>query len=589
MKIKEIRIENFRSIKQLALNLKDLGMLIGENNSGKTNILMALELFFNGTLKNMREDFFNELGKEIAITITFDRLNDYELNKFSKYLVDGCLSVRRAFGYSTEKKEFLQPVFSGLVREPKPAYLKLSKFDEYKESLPQIFREHNLPEYFKTETGKVTQASYRDGIHRLKEENLQNRAFWDDAFFSSEQFFGWKEVAQAYFPEFLYVPAIRYIEEESRFANTTSFGKLAEAMLNKMGLDQDMMAQFAVNLAEIDTRLNRPSDSSLGDRRPSELKDLEKELTSTLAEYIPNATVLLRVLVPQIKDIIKSGTRIFLDDGVLTDVEAKGHGLQRAMIFTLFKVYADFLRKSPETNNPPSFIFAIEEPEIYLHPHLQRKMFEALATISEVDQVILCTHSPFFIDMSRYMSLIVTVKRSLAEGSEVFQCLEEIFPPQDKGHFKLLNDFDPTRNELFFAKKIVLVEGDSEKVAFRAIADKLGYSLDAHGISIVECSSKYNLRFFMKIQNKFRMPYVVVYDVDPGKDEERENAVIARELDRNLGKIETLDPDFDTLASITRAQIDKWGKPFATHRKFSELTVEQIPTRLKNIALSFFN
>jgi hypothetical protein len=52
---------------------------------------------------------------------------------------------------------------------------------------------------------------------------------------------------------------------------------------------------------------------------------------------------------------------------------------------------------SPGDKRP--LIFAIEEPELYLHPHIQRVMLRTLQKISDIDQVILFTHSPFFVDM----------------------------------------------------------------------------------------------------------------------------------------------------------------------------------------------
>ncbi len=185
LKIKSVTIENFRSIKKLQLNFKDLVMIIGENNSGKTNILKAFSLFFSSSVRGMCvEDFCDKKPQnEIKITITFNRLTDNESSniKIRQYLSNGELTVQKSFHCDQETGKY-ETNFSGLIREPKAVFLKLSKFEEYKANLPKIVKENNLPEYFKNEKGNVTQASYREGLDRYINEN-GNNIEWDNPFF----------------------------------------------------------------------------------------------------------------------------------------------------------------------------------------------------------------------------------------------------------------------------------------------------------------------------------------------------------------------------------------------------------------------
>src|SRR5260221_10038482 len=101
MKIKQLRIQNFRAIKNEKINFDDYVCLIGPNGSGKSTILNALNLFFRETasaatnLINLQEeDFHGKNTKEdIVITVSFDELNDSEKEALKDYYRAGELIV----------------------------------------------------------------------------------------------------------------------------------------------------------------------------------------------------------------------------------------------------------------------------------------------------------------------------------------------------------------------------------------------------------------------------------------------------------------------------------------------------------------
>jgi len=116
-----VTIENFRSIKSVSFDFEDLAILIGENNTGKTNILRALSWFFSSSARGMtEEDFYNkDTHNEIKITVTLDRLTSDETNsRIKKYLINGTLTVQKTFCCSSETGKY-ESKFSGLVKELK--------------------------------------------------------------------------------------------------------------------------------------------------------------------------------------------------------------------------------------------------------------------------------------------------------------------------------------------------------------------------------------------------------------------------------------------------------------------------------------
>ena len=98
---------------------------------------------------------------------------------------------------------------------------------------------------------------------------------------------------------------------------------------------------------------------------------------------------------------------------------------------------------------------------------------------------------------------------------------------------KLIKELDPERNELFFATRLLLVEGDTEKLAFPEYAKRLTLDLDREGATIVEVGGKRNLVEFAKIATSFGIPTGILYDQDSSDFQEKrgEEATFNAQLD----------------------------------------------------------
>ncbi len=171
-------------------------------------------------------------------------------------------------------------------------------------------------------------------------------------------------------------------------------------------------------------------------------------------------------------------------------------------------------------------VFLIEEPEMHLHPHRARFFYQTLRRISRENQVIYTTHSPYFVAIPEFEEVRI-VKRNQANRTTV---IESNLPPSEGLREKLRKEFDPERNELFFAKHVILVEGDTEKLALPEYAARLGLDLDRAGVSIVEVGGKRSLLPFAEIIMSFELPLTVLFDTDSSDlgsqrdDEEKYNA-----------------------------------------------------------------
>jgi predicted ATP-dependent endonuclease of OLD family len=87
-------------------------------------------------------------------------------------------------------------------------------------------------------------------------------------------------------------------------------------------------------------------------------------------------------------------------------------------------------------------------------------------------------------------------------------------PSNAKRREKLIKELDPERNELFFASRLLVVEGDTEKLALPEYAKRLNLDLDREGATIVEVGGKRNLLEFATIAASFQIPVGILYDED---------------------------------------------------------------------------
>lgn len=552
MKISRVTLMNFKSFKSESIDFKNLMTLIGENNAGKSTILKALDLFFSIT-KTLNSDYFNNVKEKIVIQVAFNNLNKEAKDFFNKYLLDDgeTVIIRKEYFFESEESQKLLAV---VLEE------KLKDFKEKdKKDVVAIL-----------DTNEIFPFASRDKNYHWKSSP-----------------FGWPAVATGYLPDFLYVPAVKDVKEEMKITDKSRFGEIINSMLENV-LENEALKKVNEEFAKLLIGANETQDG-----RIMQLKEFETMLSEKLSRHMKGASIKLDVSPPSIKDVFQSGTKLMVNDGVLTPIETKGHGMQRSVIFVIFRVYADLLKKDHgEKKRTRSLIFGIEEPELYLHPQMQRTMFGILKEISKSDQVIFTTHSSFFVDMTEYPSICIVLKKTLEEGTKAIQYQAEIFAKEEeKNLFRLLNEFDPERNEMFFGKKVVLVEGDTEKVVLPIIAKKIrdDYIFHENSITIVECGGKGTISIFAKVLNSFGIPYVVIYDKDVGNQADNQEIESLVSSSGGIGRTEVIDPDFETLCKNSGIEIVKdRSKPFRAFKTFKDLLPEKIPNILKEIVERIF-
>lgn len=236
----------------------------------------------------------------------------------------------------------------------------------------------------------------------------------------------------------------------------------------------------------------------------------------------------------------------------------------------------------------------MKEPEVFLHPQKARYFETVLRKLADGgNQIFLTTHSPIFVQIHQPES-VALVRRAKNEGTRVQNVTHVELSLSERQTLRLLSEFNADRNELFFARAVMLVEGVTEKIALPLAFRAMGKDLNRMGVSIVEVGGKTKFPLFVRVLNALRIPYVVLADHDIRTiHEEWGDERKKREKQRNekhtswnkdieavcvSGSLFWLRPDFEGELKLPREESDKLDQAVG---RFQSASTSEIPDCLK--------
>lgn len=269
-------------------------------------------------------------------------------------------------------------------------------------------------------------------------------------------------------------------KEDGAFYNPTGFsGNLLKVLPEPISI---------VATADTVDELKNKENTALGKLKKetmiaffSELKEKTKEALSGLDEFLHSQNAELRChklaefenhlkeeligefadVVPSVEfglpdeEVIAKEMKVFLDDGHRSEVEQKGHGLQRATLLALIKLLAKYGARYQDRPTP---IFLIGEIESFLHPYAQKQLADVLNTLVERYQIVTTTHSPFIITHES-INGYRRVQKDLPRGTKA------VTIKGGEVNLKLVKRHLERRGNLegLFADRVILIEGNHDE------------------------------------------------------------------------------------------------------------------------------
>lgn len=511
MRIKKFSIKNFKSVGENELSFdfsENIIALIGENNVGKSSILQALDYFFSGT-KTIPTKYFHNLKTDsenaISIEVKFDGLSDND-------------------------KEH-QAIKTYISEENGDEFWVLKKL------------------YYYTEDGK-SKCDYIAIVNGEEKKNPSGLTQNCDDLFTNEKM------------QKIFVPAVQEIAEIVDGKKETPFQKIFQLLLSEELQDTDQYKALI-------SALGSYSELFKGETKHEKVQEIEGLITEKLKRII-NAAGLIDVELPAEKKLLPIPS-LSTDDGRPVPVAPsdQGHGLQRSLIFALLELYAEAV-SSPDKEVGVTNLLLLEEPEIFMHPQMERKIANVLYTLAESGhvQVICTTHSPIMIRLVEKQKSLVRLIRNEENKLEAIQVEEDIFArnrEEKKKTLRMVMNFDSSVKELFFAKRVVLLEGDTEYMTFPRVADLLGIfdttesKIKKDDITLINCRSRNNIPLFQEVLNYFRIDYGVVHDLEGQSATEGKNQEILELLGNDENRRKYFNPKIEDTLEIQEER-PKWLK-----------------------------
>ena len=257
---------------------------------------------------------------------------------------------------------------------------------------------------------------------------------------------GFDTALNDFLPKFEYVNTKQYYDSVAKYAAKTPMGVMLSGVLSEIVQSNEQYRNFQSTFSELFT-----SDNS---QIKTEFDRIGNSVRTYLEKQFPDCTkVKFEVAIPAFDDLLKNFSTS-IDDGVETDAEEKGDGMQRALMLAIIQAYSDFRKQNEDTGK--SFLFFIDEAELHLHPTAQRKLKDVLLSLSSSqDQVFVNTHSSVFIADTNQHQLIFKVEKN--DGITTIELTEDNEKP-----YLVYELLGGSLGDLLLPRNFLIVEGASE-------------------------------------------------------------------------------------------------------------------------------
>jgi putative ATP-dependent endonuclease of OLD family len=517
MRIKRVRIQNYRCLRDADIDFDGITTFIGPTGVGKSAVLRALEWFFNGTAGSLsEEDVWAGAGrKQITVEVEFCDLTDLDRAALGKYATDQKESVRlwRRWEDGQAKlsgRTLAYPAF-GDVRLAEKARELTNRYNELRAERPEL----GLPAVRSAAQAEEAMTAWEQA-HR--DELVATEMAADGHFFG---FAGQAKMSGLF--DYVFVSADLRAAEEGRDVKGSIIGRILDQAVDRTQAEKELLELQAV----FDDQRGKIHNQHFREQ----LNDLSDELTREVEQLTVGRRLRVSSHVPEMR-IPQAQFQVSVEDGTAsTRVDQQGHGFQRAVLITALRVLAE--RKASESSR--TVFLAIEEPELFQHPLQARTFAQVLRELAEHPergmQIAYATHSPYFLEPAAFHQ-VRRLSRTVEGGipSAVIHSTTYAAVKNRLGAWK--NEAQVSKGfatayltqlpEAMFASSVILVEGGSDKGLVEGCGMR-DVPLNTHGVMVLQVGGKEKLPAPFAILTALDIPTFVMFDGDAHNTEHKPN------------------------------------------------------------------
>ncbi len=522
MRLKTLYVKNFRNIPELSIDFSPFTILVGENNIGKTNILMAIYKILRMDESPHRihfseEDFYLDdstkmRSDEIIIELTFDNINENDESAFVWHGIDFTkneLSVRLEAKWEEENNDANVEVFFHRKEDkdnPKGDAFKLND----KKYIPFYFIDAYRDVWKETQysKGDLKQIFKYYNKYFLKPLNVQI----DACIYNIESYLSENKKDEDERLIIILSEIKKNLSEENfdHFKNITDV--LKDFLSEVQAKDAELMKKILSSINNIMNKnkiLKKIGELQLLINGLDGIEKIKGLLKDNLSLFVPEGQLGIELAKIDESNLFDE-TNICLSNVPILN---QGSGLQSSFVIAL-KLSRLLTQVDFSDENITNLIIAVEEPEAHMHPHLQRSLIKKLK-IKQGElldlglnvQLIITTHSPFVLSQVEKSDICLfnkdmDKKIQINKFNDTFiDRLKKELSPEKIKHFDYIFRLYP---EIFLSRGVIIIEGRSEFGAIPEFAKKItDVDLDQLGLTVINAESKDTIKPIYLILKKF--------------------------------------------------------------------------------------